>query len=99
MPPVVPCRRPVPRAGSAAGAVTSASSSWESVGQTVTTNRATVERIGVAAIAFVVLWLAIGLDIALLAAALYIGFEMVLRVLSSPPEEDDAAKTGDATES
>jgi hypothetical protein len=51
-------------------------------------NRATVERIGIAAIAFVVLWLAIGLDIAILAAALYIGFEMVLHVIASPSDED-----------
>jgi hypothetical protein len=76
-------------AGSAAGAVTSASSSWESVGESVTTNRATLERVGVAVIAFVILWAAIGLDIAILAAALYIGFELVLHVLSSRPDEDD----------
>ena len=44
-------------AGSAAGAVTSASSNWESMSGAVVANCATVERIGVATIAFIVLWL------------------------------------------
>ena len=55
----------------------------------------TVERIGVAAIAFVVLWLAVGLDIAVLAAALYIGFELVLRVLATSSDDDDTGAAGD----
>jgi hypothetical protein len=62
--------------------------------QTLTENRATVERIGVAAIAFVVLWLAVGLDIAILAAALYIGFEMVLRILAAGSDDDGAGSAG-----
>ncbi|MFL5683064.1 MAG: hypothetical protein ACJ77O_07975 [Chloroflexota bacterium] len=74
--------------GSAAGAAVVAAPSRETMAETLTANRATVERIGVAAIAFVVLWLAVGLDIAILAAALYIGFEMVLRVLASPTDDD-----------
>jgi hypothetical protein len=65
--------------------------------QTLTENRATVERIGVAAIAFVVLWLAVGLDIAILAAALYIGFEMVLRILAAGSDDDDGAGSAGAT--
>ena len=83
-------------AGSAAGAAANAAPSRETMTQTLTTNRATVERIGVAAIAFVVLWLAVGLDIAILAAALYIGFEMALRVLAGGPDDDDGAGSAGA---
>lgn len=75
-------------AGTAAGTAVTAAPSKETMAQALTANRATVERTGVAAIAFVVLWLAIGLDIAILAAALYIGFEMVLHVLGSGPDDD-----------
>ena len=84
-------------AGSAAGAAVVAAPSRDTMAQTLTTNRATVERIGVAAIAFVVLWLAVGLDIAILAAALYIGFEMVLRVLAAGSDDDDGAGSAGAT--
>ncbi|MFL5673703.1 MAG: hypothetical protein ACJ779_01730 [Chloroflexota bacterium] len=77
-------------AGSAAGAAVIATPSRETVGRTVVANRATVERAGVAVIAFIVLWIAIGLDVALLAGALYIGFEMVLRVLGSPSDDVEA---------
>ncbi len=86
-------------AGSAAGAAVVAAPSKETVSQTLTTNRATVERIGVAAIAFVVLWLAVGLDIAILAAALYIGFEMVLRVLAPGASGDDDSDAAGGAES
>ncbi len=81
-------------AGTAAGTAVTAAPSKETMAQALTANRATVERTGVAAIAFVVLWLAIGLDIAILAAALYIGFEMVLHVLGSGPDDDTGS--GDA---
>jgi hypothetical protein len=75
--------------GSAAGAAVVATPSRATMVEALAAHRATVERIGIAAIAFVVLWLAVGLDIAILAAALYIGFEMVLRVLASPSDDDD----------
>jgi len=83
--------------GSAAGAAVVAAPSKETMAQTLTENRATVERIGVAAIAFVVLWLAVGLDIAILAAALYIGFEMVLRILAAGSDDDDGADSAGTT--
>jgi hypothetical protein len=83
------------RAGSAAG--TAASSAVadaagrtpdrDTVAQTVRTNRAAIERIGIGVIAFVLVWLAIGLEIALLGAALVIGFQIVLRLLSSAPDD------------
>ena len=38
-----------------------------------------MERIGIAVIALVVLWIAVGLEVALLAAVLFIGLELVLR--------------------
>ena len=44
--------------------------------------------IGLAAIVFILVWLAIGLEIALLGAALVVGFEVVLRAVSSTPEPD-----------
>ena len=61
--------------------------------RTVRANPPVIERIGLAAIVFIVVWLAIGLEVALLGAALVIGFEVVLRGLSSAPEPgaDDAA--------
>ena len=76
-------------AGSAAGAASAAAPSTATVSQAVTENRATVERTGIAIVAFVVLWLAIGLDIALLAAALFIGFELLMRALSSKSGDDE----------
>ncbi len=78
-------------AGAAAGSAAGASPSKETVSQAVTANRATIERSGIVVIAFVVLWLAIGLDIALLAAALFIGFELVMRALASRSDQDDGA--------
>ena len=61
--------------------------------RTVRANPPVIERIGLAAIVFVIVWVAIGLEVALLGAALVIGFEVVLRGLSSAPESaaDDAA--------
>ena len=62
--------------------------------RTVRANPSVIERIGLAAIVFIVVWLAIGLEVALLGAALVIAFEVVLRSLSSAPEstaaDDDA---------
>ena len=77
------------RAGSSVGSAAGAAAGSATLSQAVTENRASVERIGLAAIAFVVLWLAIGPDIAILALVLYIGLELALRVLSSSPDDDD----------
>ncbi|HEX6868750.1 MAG TPA: hypothetical protein VF119_08080 [Candidatus Limnocylindrales bacterium] len=76
-------------AGSAAGAVTTAAPSRDTVAEVVTTNRASVEKAGIVVIVFIILWIAIGLDIALLAAALFIGFELVMRALSSRSDDGD----------
>ena len=88
------------RAGSTAGAAATAGVAGATarvpdratLEGTVRTNHVAVERIGIGAIVFVLAWLAVGLEIALLGAALVIGFEIVLRALSSPQEsEPDAA--------
>ncbi len=79
------------RAGSAAlaagtagvGAAASSTPSRASVEDTVRDNRATVERAGIAVIVFIVAWIALGLGIALVGAALVIGFELVLRGVGS----------------
>ena len=47
-----------------------------------------VERIGLGAIVFIIVWLAIGLEIALLGTALVVGFEIVLHALTSASESD-----------
>jgi hypothetical protein len=39
---------------------------------------------------FIVVWIALGLEIALVGAALVIGFEMVLRAIASPDEAEAA---------
>jgi hypothetical protein len=84
------------KAGSAAlaagtagvGAASTRTPSRASVEDTVRDNRATVERAGIAVIVFIVAWIALGLGIALVGAALVIGFELVLRALGS---DDDQA--------
>jgi hypothetical protein len=85
------------RAGSTAGATISEGVAGaagrapdrETLERTVRGNRSAVERIGLGAIVFILVWLALGFEIALLGAALVVGFEVVLRTLSLPPESDD----------
>ena len=98
------------RAGSTAAAAGSAGvaaagskrPSGETVQRTVREQRVSIERAGVAIIAFVVVWLALGPEIALLAAVLVVGFEVVLRAMAGAPDPDAAADrsevgpTGDA---
>jgi hypothetical protein len=83
------------RAGTAASAAASTAVAGtasrapdrDTLAETVRTNREAVERIGIGVIAFILAWLAVGLEIALLGAALVIGFQIVLRLLSSTPDE------------
>ncbi len=83
------------RAGSAAGDAVSAGAGRapdrDTLETTVRENRTSIERFGLGAIAFIVAWLALGLEIALLGAALIVGFEVVLRALA-----DDPAPVADA---
>jgi hypothetical protein len=56
-------------------------------------NRAAVERIGIGAIAFVVAWLAIGLEVALLGLALVVAWLLIVRIVADEP----ATTTADST--
>jgi hypothetical protein len=78
------------------GAVAAGRPSRDSVETTVRENRPSIERIGLAAIVFVVVWIALGIEIALIGAVLVIAFELVLRALSSPDEAEPAAAGGGA---
>src|SRR6185369_14226874 len=88
------------RAGSAAGAAASGGASGvagrapdrETVERTVRENRSVIERYGLAIVVFILFWLALGLGIALLGAALVIGFELILRALAGP-SGDEATET------
>jgi len=71
------------------GAVAAGRPSRETLETTVTENRSAIERYGLAVIVFIVVWIALGLDIALIGAVLVIGFELILRGLS--PKYDRAA--------
>ena len=62
----------------------------DTVAHTVRQNRTAVERVGLGVIIFILVWLAVGLEIALLGAALIVGFQVVLRAISSDQGEDAA---------
>ncbi len=80
------------RAGSAASASAAGAAGRapdrDTLTQTVRENRAAVQRIGLGVIAFILVWLAAGLEIALLGAALIVGLQVVLRAISSEPDEE-----------
>ena len=88
------------RAGSAAGAAASGGASGvagrapdrETVEQAVRENRSVIERYGLAIVVFILFWLALGLGIALLGAALVVGFELILRAVAGP-SGDEATET------
>jgi hypothetical protein len=87
------------RAGSAAGAAASGGAASvagsapdrDTIEQTVRENRPLVERSGLAVIVFVLVWIAVGLEIALLGAALVIGFLLLLRAVTGSDEDDEVA--------
>ncbi len=87
-------------AGSAAmGAAAERQPTRATIEETVRTNRASVERTGLAVIAFIVAWIALGLEVALVGAALVVGFELLMRAIASPPEaEADAVAPGDGAD-
>ena len=55
----------------------------ETLEATLRDNRQAVERIGIGVIVFIVAWIALGLEVALVGAALVVGLELILRALSS----------------
>jgi hypothetical protein len=88
------------RAGSAASAATTGGAAGvagrgpdlATVERTVRENRSLVERFGLAIVVFVLVWIAVGLGVALLGAALVIAFELLLRAVAGP-SGDEAADT------
>jgi hypothetical protein len=82
-------------AGSAGmGAVAASRPSRETLETSVRENRSMIERYGLAAIVFVVAWLALGLTIALVGAVLVIAFELLLRAVAPTQEEAVSVATG-----
>ncbi len=81
--------------GGVAGQAGSAVAGQAGAGRTgmtevVRDNRTTVERAGLALIAFIVVWLVVGIEVAILAAALVAGLELVLGAIGTKPEETAA---------
>jgi hypothetical protein len=63
--------------------------STERLAATARANRVRIERSGLVAIAFVVLWLAVGLGVALLGLALVIAWELIVVQLRRGPDVDE----------
>jgi len=85
-------------ASASASATASAGSSLAAAGGVsgvVREHRSAVQMIGLGIVAFIVVWLAIGLEIALLGLALVVGFELVLRALASPGDGEPSADPAD----
>jgi hypothetical protein len=81
-------------ASTLAASASSAAPSGESLAATARTHRAHIERAGLVAIAFVVLWLAVGPEVALLGLVLVVGWEMVVGLLARGSDDDAADPTG-----
>jgi hypothetical protein len=73
---------------SGAGSVAGAAPSKEALAQTARANRVHVERIGLFAIGFVILWVAVGPEVALLGLALVVGWELIMNFLSREPADE-----------
>jgi hypothetical protein len=84
-------------AASRTAAAASDARSQADVASTVRANRTAVERIGLGAIAFVVAWLAIGLEVALLGLALVVAWLMIVRIVTAEPETIAAPATPPTT--
>jgi hypothetical protein len=84
--------------GAAAGAVAGgvgARPSAEEVRAAARDQRARIERLGIALIIFVLAWIALGIEIAVIGAALLIAFELAMALLSD--DGDDGGSGGLAT--
>ena len=92
------------RAGAAASTgvqdATAKAPDRDTLAKTVRANRQAIERIGIGVIVFILVWLAVSLEIALLGAALVIGLQVVLHLLSTEPDDGRSdAPTEDQTAS
>lgn len=84
--------------GAAAGAVaagTAARPSADEVREATRANRARIERLGLALIVFVLAWIALGAEIAVIGAALVVVFYLALALLTG--EEEDESEMPDET--
>ena len=85
------------QAGATVGSTAAAAgSSRADLGDTILANRATIEKAGFAIIAFAVVGLAVGIEIALLGAALIVGLELALNALGGKDSEDAGPDAADA---
>jgi hypothetical protein len=76
------------------GAVAASGPSRDTLETTVRDNRSAIERYGLAVIVFIVAWIALGLEIALIGAVLVIAFELLLRAVAPTAEEATDVATG-----
>ena len=76
------------------GAVAAGRPSRDTLETTVRDNRSAVERYGIAIIVFIVAWIALGLEIALIGAVLVIAFELLLRAVAPTADEATDVATG-----
>ena len=82
-------------AATATAAAESGISASGGVSGVVREHRSAVQIGGLGVVAFIVVWLAIGLEIALLGLALVVGFELILRAVSSPRDDEPGADPAD----
>ena len=82
-PPARPDRWPWPWAATGSGPPAPGARRATRSRTTVRDNRQAVERIGIGVIVFIVAWIALGIEVALVGAALVVGFELILRAVSS----------------
>ena len=78
-------------ASAAGGAAVEGRPTRAALDETIRSNRSSLEKLGLAVIAFIVAWIALGLEIALVGAALVGGFELLLRAVASTSEGDAGA--------
>ncbi len=85
------------QAGSSVGSTAAAATADRpDLGDTILANRGTIEKAGFAIIAFAVVGLAVGIEIALLGAALIVGLELALNALGGKESADADPDTADA---
>jgi len=80
-------------ASTLAASASSAAPSGETMAATAKTNRVHIERVGLVAIAFVVVWLAVGPEVALLGLVLVVGWELVLSAFGRGSDDDDTGSS------
>lgn len=80
-------------AASSASSAAGAAPSRDALATTARVHRVRIERVGLVAIGFIVLWIAVGPEVALLGVALLVGWELIVRALGG--ESDTESGTSD----